>query len=188
MAGLKDKIRKAIKGLKEDDAMLLKWEMIKVFIETHEITKKNLKEAREAAQFIEKFERFSNGSFNIEWGDPYCMKYLEKGCTGCPISEYGGGSCNEPSILSKKVVIIGPTEPIIESNGNKYPAFLNPYGNLTSQFDWYLAYGVGDHFLKDHKRYVSQKEALLHVIDRIIDFLNNAIEYTHEIQRNDRTI
>ena len=185
---LKDKIRKAIENLNEDDAMLLKWEMIRGFIETHELTKKNLKEAREAAQFIEKFERFSNGSFNIEWGDPYCIKYLEKGCTGCPISEYGGGSCNEPSILSKKVVIIGPTEPIIESNGKKIPAFLNPYGNLTSQFDWYLVHESEDHFLKDHERYPSWKEALLHVVDKIIIFLNNAIEYSHEIQRNDRTI
>lgn len=172
MVSLTDKILKATKDLKEDDAMMQKWKMIKEFVETHEITKKNLEEARKAAQFIEKFEEFPNGTFKLEWGDPYCKKYGKNpNCEGCPIAEYGGASCNEPSheVTSEKVVIIGPAEP--------GPVFRNPFGNLVAQLDFYLAYDDENSFLDDHKQHKSMRGALLSVINEITNFLEKAIEY-----------
>jgi len=81
------------------------------------------------------------------------------------------------------VVVIGPAEPVIESKGIKYPAFLNPYGTLVTQLDYYLAYSDENHFLEDHKRYRSWKEAVLCVIDQITLFLDSAIEYARVIGR-----
>jgi len=91
MLHLIDKLRGAIGDLDEDDAMLLKWQMIREFIETHNMTRKNVKEARKAARFIDEFKKFPDGSFSIDWGDPYCKKYLDSIVKGAPYLNMVGG-------------------------------------------------------------------------------------------------
>lgn len=151
MGTLTEEILRAIEQLDEDEAIMLKWKMIREFIETHEITKQNMEEIGMATILWAEGDR-----------DPYCKKYVDNDCKGCPIAEYGGG---------------GPCYDIPYMGGGCISGFANPFGDLLDHLDYLLGYSNEAEFQEDVKgEGKSLKKELLSTIDEIIDFSKKAIE------------
>ena len=149
MATLTDEILVAVKDLDEDRATLLKWETIRRFIETNEMTKKNREEIGAATILWKEGDK-----------DPYCKKYVGNDCKGCPIAEYGGAPCYEI-----------PCE-----GGGCISGFANPFGDLQDHLDHLLDCDEKE-FLEDFgDEGKNLKGEILSAVDEIIDFLKKSIE------------
>jgi len=141
-----------IKDLDENTAILLKWKLIKNFVDENKMTSNNRKQIGIASLTLER-KLSSDGSYLYGDSDPYCRSYYDlktRDCKECPLYSENSGSCYDQY--------------------NPYYEYFQSIFTILEDFE----HPNDPSFLPDDES--SNEEKLINCLNDILEYLKNIIK------------